>query len=84
MAVMSDADRREAWALLMQDWSDKRQNIPMTKDVLRAAINAIDQWIDDQATSFNNALPLAVRQALTPDQKIDLFMFVLTRRRVVQ
>lgn len=67
----------------MQDWSDKRQSIPMTKDVLRSAINAIDQWIDDQATSFNNALPLSARQALTPDQKIDLFMFVLTRRRVV-
>lgn len=80
MAVMTTAQRREAWAELMSDWSRDRRAIPLAKDVLLTGVESIDQWISDQATSFNNALPLPVRTALTVAQKTELFIFVLRRR----
>lgn len=80
MAVMSPAQRREAWAELMSDWSRSRKAIPLPKDALLEGVNAIDQWISDMAGSFNSALPLTVRTALTAAQKTELFIFVLRRR----
>lgn len=52
----------------------------LTKAELRAAIDATDQWIDDNQTSYNNALPLPARTELTLAQKTLLFCFVAMRR----
>jgi hypothetical protein len=80
MAVMTTGQRRDCWAEMMEGWSRARQGIPVEKDDLLLAVNAIDQWISDQSTSFNNALPAVVRNALTTSAKVELFIFVLRRR----
>jgi hypothetical protein len=48
-------------------------------DVL-AAVNATDQWIEDNAAAFNTALPVAFRTNATAPQKTILFCLVAMRR----
>jgi hypothetical protein len=52
----------------------------ISKVELRNAINATDDWIDTNQTSFNNALPVNVRNSLNLVQKTLLFCFVAMRR----
>lgn len=80
MAIMTDPQRVEAWAEFMREISDEREPIGVTKPDLRAALNAVDQWISDNASSFNTAIPQPARAALTATQKARLLMFVVRKR----
>lgn len=80
MAVLSDTDRAGLHAAYMQETSFARTGIALTKAELRAAVNAIDQWVDDNAAAFNSAIPQPARAVLTAKQKSQLFMFVVRRR----
>lgn len=51
-----------------------------SKSQLRDAVDAIDDWIDANQTSFNQALPAPFRTGATLAQKATLFGFVLWRR----
>lgn len=82
MATLTAGERRACWGGCMEEWSRRRVAIALAKGDLLAAVNAIDDWISDNTVSFNQALPLAARQALTPAQKAELFMFVLRSRFV--
>lgn len=77
MAIMGDADRFEVWADFMRQGETFDG---LTKAQLRAAVDAADQWASDNALSFNSALPVAARTALTARQKSRLLAFVLLRR----
>jgi len=50
------------------------------KPELRAAVNAADQWIDDNASSFNAALPQPARGILSSKQKALILMMIIARR----
>ena len=66
MAVLSDTDRVQCWQDFMRDPANINAAASgLTKAQIRAAVDATDQWIDDNAASFNSALPAAVRTALT-------------------
>lgn len=80
MATLLDAVRRAVWADFMQVISRESDPIAITKDNLRAAIDAADTWVDANAASFNSALPVAARNGLTPKQKARLLVFVVARR----
>jgi hypothetical protein len=81
MAVLSDSDRAALHTSWMQDLSSSRSSIAtLAKAQLRAAIDAADQWADDNASSYNTALPVAARNNLTAKQKAQLLMFVIRRR----
>jgi hypothetical protein len=77
MAVLSDADRKAAWVRWMRE---NRAEVPISKVELRAAIDAVDQWVDDNAVGYNQALPVAARSGLTATQKARLLWFVVKRR----
>jgi hypothetical protein len=64
----------------MRDASNERMALPLTKADLRAAVDAIDQWADDNAAAFNVAIPLPARTALTAKQKAQLLFYVVRRR----
>lgn len=51
-----------------------------TKPQLAAAVTAADQWVEDNAASFNAALPVAFRTSASVAQKVALLGFVLWRR----
>lgn len=50
------------------------------KPDFRAAVNAVDDWIDDNAASFNSALPEPYKSDATAIQKADLLATILTFR----
>jgi len=52
----------------------------VTKSDIRSAITAVDQWVQDNKISYNNALPLAAKNNLTATQKSRLLTYVIKRR----
>ena len=84
MALLSNRDRREVWAEFMRESSNAHEPLELTKSELRAAVNAIDQWVQDNVAPFNAAIPLPARSALTAKQKARLFFAVAGRRWEVE
>ena len=80
MATMTAAQCRELWADLMAELSARREAVGLTKEDLRAALDAADQWASDNAALYNLALPLPARTVLTASQKARLLAVVLLRR----
>lgn len=81
MAALSDADRKAIYAAFMRESSSDHDHLgDMVKADLRAIVNAVDQWIDDNQTSFNNALPEPGKTELTTKQKVKIFVEVAERR----
>ncbi len=81
MAVLLDADRRGLWQKFMADLSERREPIgALTKQDLRAAVDAVDQWVDDNKASLNAAIPLPARTALTAAQRAELLVYVVRQR----
>lgn len=75
MAVLTENQRREAWAEMM-----RRGGVSITKADLRAAFDAIDDWFDANASTINQAIPAAARAGLTTAQKAFLLALVLRKR----
>lgn len=61
MAVLSDANRAEAWAVLMRLPKGDTGNWAVVKADLRTALNAVDSWVDSNFTSFSDVLPESLR-----------------------
>lgn len=82
MAILSDPARAAAMALFIGELNNAnpRESIATLKADLRAAINAADQWIDDNAASYNSALPAAARTTLTAKQKARILVHVIRKR----
>jgi hypothetical protein len=80
MALLPDADRSKAWADLMRKFSDERQTVNVTKAELRAAVDALDAFLDTNATAINAAIPQPARANLTTPQKAILLMYVVSQR----
>lgn len=90
MAVLNDNDRRQIWQGYMRKLSANSAEsvnngtgsipIAINKVELRAAIDAIDAWMDANGSSFNTAIPQPARGALTAKQKAELLVFVVQRR----
>ncbi len=78
MAVMSENDRAATWVAYMRE-----AGVAITKADLRAAVNAIDDWFDTNASVLNAALPVAARNGLTTEQKARLLKAVITQRYLV-
>lgn len=80
MAALSDTEREALAAAMMRELSAEFAPIPILKAQVRAAIDAVDAWIEANAASFNSALPAAARNNLTPAQKARLLTLVARRR----
>ena len=80
MAVLTETDRQEIWAEFQNKSSNIWELLGLSKADLRAAVDATDQWIEDNQASFNNALPTAAKTALTAKQKVRLFLAVAQKR----
>jgi len=79
MAVLPNPDRVAVWAQWMQQ--NKEAVIgAMTKADLQAAVNALDDFLNTNATAINNAIPATARAALSTAQKAALLNYVIFRR----
>ena len=81
MAILPDADRQALWARFMAEMSSRREPCGfLTKADLRAAVNAIDNWVEVNAAAFNQAVPFPARTQVTARQKAELLFLVVRRR----
>lgn len=81
MAVLPTADRQRIWRGLMRYWSALREVLSgQLKTDIQAAVNAADVWADDNAASYNTALPVAFRTNATAGQKALLLAMVILAR----
>ena len=79
MAVQTDQQRQDGWADLMQQ-TPTGVTYAITKLDLRAAYNALDQWLSDNAATINAAIPQPARGALSASEKARLFAKVIHDR----
>ena len=54
----------------------------LDKTDMRAAVDALDTWVNDNAADANQALPVGPRTNLTASQKAQLMVFVVTKRYI--
>lgn len=80
MAVLEDSDRESVWADFMRRMGPETRSGALTKADLRAAVNAMDVYVQNNAAAINNAFPVASRQALTNVEKIGIFAYVALKR----
>ena len=81
MATLPDSDRQLITTGLMRFWSQLFELISdLSKSELKSAIDATDQWIDDNQASYNAALPVLPRNNLTMAQKTLIFCVVAAFR----
>jgi len=78
MAVLSDSERAVATAEFIRD--NRSTFAAVTKGDIRAALNALDDFLDTNATTINNAIPQPARGQLTQQQKARLLVFVVQQR----
>lgn len=77
MAVLNETERAGLWALLMEAGL-----IPpgVLKADIRAAVDATDDFIENNGATINSALPQPYRGAASASQKAILFGLVAMRR----
>lgn len=80
MAVLSAQDRLDGAGEFLQGRTQERDPVVGVKADIRAAFNAMDVWMQDNAASLNAAIPLPARTALTQPQKAKLFQKVIEWR----
>lgn len=80
MAVLDDLDRADVWADFMRRMCSCQRDGPMTKADFRAAVDAMDVYVNNNAAAINNAFPVAARTALTNVEKIGVFAYVALKR----
>jgi len=80
MALLDELRRLDAWAAFQREESQSRVPMGLLKADLRAAVDAVDEWVNDNAALFNAAIPLPARTSLTARQKAKLLMVVVERR----
>jgi dihydrodipicolinate synthase/N-acetylneuraminate lyase len=82
MAVLTNEERQDLIDDIQRILSNERAVIAgVTKQDLRAALDAADAWVEANAASYNTALPQPARAALSARQKNYLLEYVLRKRR---
>ena len=75
---MNDTERIRTTAQLMRDVKEDWGGI--TKTQLKAAVEAMDDYLIANAAAINLVIPLAARTALTASQKAQIMGYVAMRR----
>ncbi len=84
MAILTSADRAGLRSLFAQEASNVWEVISVSKADGQAAVDAIDQWVEDNKAGFNSAISLPARTALTAKQKVQLLFYVVRKRWEVE
>lgn len=80
MAILSSKNRRILNQIFADDESnDQKKIVPGLQDI-RAAVDAIDNWLEANRASFNSAIPIPAKSGLTLKQKMKLLMLVVSKR----
>lgn len=77
MAVLDAVNRFRTLARFLRDTQPPDN---CSKVNIAAAIAAVDQWVEDNAASYNAALPIPFRTNATASQKAILLAYLCMRR----
>ncbi len=77
MPVLTESDRFAVWARFMRE---NTEACNVAKAEVRAAVNTLDDWLDQNAATINAAIPLPARSGLTTAQKSRLLTLVQQAR----
>lgn len=82
MAVLTDPQRAAIWSAFMAELSGERTSTNgITKADIRAAIDALDSFMNTNASAINSAIPLPARN-LSTAIKARMLMFVVRQRYI--
>ena len=81
MATQTAQQRFDGWAELMRE-TPPGTVYTISKQDLRAAYDALDTWLSDNAATINLAIPQPARGALSTTEKARLFSKVLRDRYI--
>ncbi len=82
MADLPDESRDDVSKQIERLWSREFLPCAIGAQDLRAAVDAIDSFMDSSATAVNNAFPPAAKAGLTTAQKAVVLMYVTARRYI--
>jgi hypothetical protein len=80
MAVLTDPDRAAIAAQMNRDISSAREPLACVRADIRATVDALDTFLNANATAINNAIPAGPRAALTSAQKARILAAVIKQR----
>lgn len=80
MAFLPENDLLRVWRGIMRYWSVAKETISVTKVDLKNAVDATDLWVENNAASYNLALPTPFRTNATAEQKSLLLVAVVLMR----
>lgn len=80
MAILNATRRGQIATAIQRWWSVLKESCAFIKPELAAAIAAADQWADDNAASYNSALPVSFRTKATPLRKTVVLVYVIIDR----
>lgn len=80
MALLTAAQLLDARKKFADRVCKDRDGLALSKPDLAAAISAIDQWVESNASAFNSAIPQPARGVLTSKQKAELLSIVALLR----
>jgi len=72
--ALTTGERDQVWRAFMRVIA--AEPCSFTKQELRAAVDAVDDWATANATAYNTALPTAFKNAATANQKAALLGLV--------
>ena len=80
--ALTTEEKQKTTAGLMRIWSQRFEELAdVSKIDIYQAVNATDGWIEDNAASFNSALPATPRTNLNAEQKTFVFLAVAAMRQ---
>lgn len=83
MAALSAGDRLLCYSDFVREVGGVRETFNgVTKADLKAAVNALDDFLVANATAINTAIPQPARASLTAAQKARMLMWVIRYRYV--
>lgn len=84
MAQLTEVERRQIWRGLMRYWSGQQVGCPFMKADLKAAVDALDVFLNNNAVVINNTLPEPFKTVASIEQKAVLLAGVVLRRYNVE
>lgn len=78
--ALVDVDRLQVWKEMINEYGERREDPGLTKSQLRAALDALDDWLDTNLASLNSAIPLPARTRMTAKQKAKMVSYLLRLR----
>ncbi|KKK78140.1 hypothetical protein LCGC14_2846550 [marine sediment metagenome] len=84
MTLLTEENKQKVFVEIEDELSSEFVSVSFGRPDGRDAIDVVDQWVEDNFTSFNNVLPAEVKSSLSTKWKIKLLEKIIKRRWEVE